>query len=124
MGGGLGHVPLRPPFGPALKISRNAAQSAASKIIDMTKYDNSGIMQTCPCNVNPLKPHFYIIKLEFTRELFFLFFALKLDCGSCFVIAWKDNKEKSCFTLNNYFNMQVINTEIGIRVIHVAAVPG
>ena len=43
---------------------------------------------------------------------------------SCFVIAWKDNTEKSCFTLNNYFNMQVINTEAGIRVIHVAAVPG
>ena len=25
------------------------------------------IMQTCPCNVHPLKPHFYIEKLGFTR---------------------------------------------------------
>ena len=24
------------------------------------------IMQTCPCNVDPLTPHFYIVKLGFT----------------------------------------------------------
>ena len=61
-------MPLRPSFGPALQISHNAAQSAASNIIYMTKYDNSRIMQTCPCNVDLLKPQFYIIKLEFARE--------------------------------------------------------
>ena len=71
-----------PPLGPALQNSRNAAQSAASNIIYMTKYDNSRIMQPCPCNVDPLKPHFYIVKLEFIREYIFLIFALKLDCGS------------------------------------------
>ena len=76
-----GHVPLRPPLGPALQISRNAAQSAASNIIHMTYYDNSRIMQTCPCNVYPLKPHFYIVKSK-TREYIFLIFALKIDCGS------------------------------------------
>ena len=61
-------MPLRPSLGPTLKISHNAAQSAASYIIYMAKYDNSHIMQTCPCNVDLLKPHFEIVKLEFTRE--------------------------------------------------------
>ena len=69
-------------FKPRIQISRNAAQSAASNIIYRTKYDNSRIMQTCPCNVDPLKPHFYRVKLELTREYIFLIFALKLDCGS------------------------------------------
>ena len=56
-----------------LQISCNAAHSAASNITYMTKYDNSRIMQTCLCNGDPLKPHFYIVKLEFTREyIFFL----------------------------------------------------
>ena len=36
------------------------------------------IMKTCRCNVNPLTPHFYIVKLGFTRIIFFyLFYALK-----------------------------------------------
>ena len=35
-------------------------------------------MITCPCNVDPLTPHFYIVKLGFTGIYFcFLFFALK-----------------------------------------------
>ena len=60
------------PLGSPLQISRSAAQSAASNIIYMTKYDNSRIMQTCLCNVDPLNPHFYIVRLEFTREYIFL----------------------------------------------------
>ena len=36
------------------------------------------IMQTCPYNVYPLTPHFYIVKLGFTGVfIFFLIFALK-----------------------------------------------
>ena len=36
------------------------------------------IMITCPCNVYPLTPHFYIVKLGFTGVfIFFLIFALK-----------------------------------------------
>ena len=27
------------------------------------------IMLTCPCNVDPLTPHFYIVKLGYQREL-------------------------------------------------------
>ena len=34
-------------------------------------------MQTCPCNVYPLTPHFYIVKLGFTVVFIFLSFALK-----------------------------------------------
>ena len=32
-------------------------------------------MITCPCNVYPLTPHFYIVKLGFTRV--YIIFALK-----------------------------------------------
>ena len=36
------------------------------------------IMLTCPCNVYPLTPHFYIVKLGFTVVyIVFLIFALK-----------------------------------------------
>ena len=65
-----------------LQISRNAAQSDASNIIYMTKYDNSHIMQTCLCNVDPLKPHFYIVKWSLQGNAIFLKLALKFDCGS------------------------------------------
>ena len=35
-------------------------------------------MITCPCNVHPLTPHFYMVKLGFTGVyIFFLIFALK-----------------------------------------------
>ena len=40
------------------------------------------IMKTCPCNVYPLKPHFYIVKLGFAGVyLFFLFLLQNIDCG-------------------------------------------
>ena len=26
------------------------------------------IMQTCPCNVHPLTPHFYLVRLWFTGD--------------------------------------------------------
>ena len=34
------------------------------------------IMQTCPYNVDPLAPHFYIVKLGFTGVYFILLFLL------------------------------------------------
>ena len=34
------------------------------------------IMKTCPCNVHPLTPHFYIVKLEFTRVYIIFLFLL------------------------------------------------
>ena len=40
------------------------------------------IMKTCLYNFDPLKPHFYIVKLGFTGyTLFFLFLLKNIDCG-------------------------------------------
>ena len=40
------------------------------------------ITKTCPCNVYPLEPHFYIEKLGFVGVyLFFLFLLQNIDCG-------------------------------------------
>ena len=34
-------------------------------------YYKHRIMLTCPCNIDPRTPHFYIVKLEFTGVYFF-----------------------------------------------------
>ena len=40
------------------------------------------ITKTCLCNVDPLKPHFYIVKVGFTRvNIIFLISAQNIDCG-------------------------------------------
>ena len=40
------------------------------------------IKKTCPCNVYPLEPHFYIAKLGYAGVyLFFLFLLQNIDCG-------------------------------------------
>ena len=40
------------------------------------------IRKTCPCNVYPLEPHFYIAKLGYAGVyLFFLFLLKNIDCG-------------------------------------------
>ena len=40
------------------------------------------IRKTCPCNIYPLEPHFYIAKLGFAGvHLFFLFLLKYIDCG-------------------------------------------
>ena len=40
------------------------------------------IRKTCPCNVYPLKPHFYIENLGFAGVyLLFLFLLQNIDCG-------------------------------------------
>ena len=44
---------------------------------------NNAITKTCPCNVNPLEPHFYIVKLGFAGVCLFFLFLLQniVDCG-------------------------------------------
>ena len=38
--------------------------------------------KTCPCNVYPIIPHFYIVKLGYAGVyLFFLFLLQNIDCG-------------------------------------------
>ena len=40
------------------------------------------ITKTCLCNVDPLKPHFHIVKLGFTGVyIIFLFLLKNIDCG-------------------------------------------
>ena len=40
------------------------------------------IRKTSPCNIYPLKPHFYIVKLGYVGVyLFFLFLLQNIDCG-------------------------------------------
>ena len=40
------------------------------------------IRKTCPCNVYPLMPHFYVEKLGYAGVyLFFLFLLQNIDCG-------------------------------------------
>ena len=40
------------------------------------------IRKTCPCNVYPLEPHIYIVKVGFAGvHLFFLFLLQNIDCG-------------------------------------------
>ena len=40
------------------------------------------ITKTCPCNVNPLEPHFYMAKLGYAGvNLFFLFVLQNIDYG-------------------------------------------
>ena len=43
---------------------------------------NRYITKTCPCNVYPLEPHFYIAKLGYAGVyLFFLYLLQNIDCG-------------------------------------------
>ena len=43
---------------------------------------NKIIRKTCPCNVYPPEPHFYIAKLGYAGVyLFFLFLLQNIDCG-------------------------------------------
>ena len=56
--------------------------------VDIVKFEshcsktNRIIRITCPCNVYPLIPHFYIVKLGFAGVyLFFLFVLQNIDFG-------------------------------------------
>ena len=52
------------------------------KVMIMLSYSDSTIRKTCPCNVYPLEPHFYIAKLGYAGVyLFFLFLLQNIDCG-------------------------------------------
>ena len=48
------------------------------------------IRKTCPCNVYPLGPHFYFVKMGFAGVyLFFLFLLQNKDCGYSFEPPWR-----------------------------------
>ena len=58
-------------------------QSWAVIIKDLDKlWHVLSIRKTCPCNIFPLKPHFYIEKLGYAGVyLFFLLLLQNIDCG-------------------------------------------
>ena len=48
------------------------------------------IMKTCPYNVYPLEPHYYIAKLGYAGVyLFFLFLLQNIDCGYSLEPPWR-----------------------------------
>ena len=48
------------------------------------------ITKTCPYNVDPLKPHFYIVKLGFTGVyIIFHISAQNIDCGYSLELPWR-----------------------------------
>ena len=70
------------------------------------------MMTTCPCNVHPLEPHFYIAKLGYAGVyLFFLFLLQNIDCGYSFEpprqgdVLSKNKKNINIFLLK-VFNFQ------------------
>ena len=60
-------------------------QEARAGLEFFTYFHNAYIIcirKTCPCNIYPLKPHFYIEKLGYAGVyLFFLFLLQNIDCG-------------------------------------------
>ena len=59
---------------------RNAKETY--KIVKWLKRLFIHIRKTCPCNIYPLKPHFYVEKLGYAGVyLFFLFLLQNIDCG-------------------------------------------
>ena len=53
-----------------------------SRVSGFISYFHHAIMKTCPCNVYPLEPHFYIAKLGYAGVYaFFLFSLQNIDCG-------------------------------------------
>ena len=75
---------MRPKSG--LKSPRPLVEGVPNLQVDLLDYLKqslvSYITKTCPCNVYPLEPHFYIVKLGFAGVyLFFLFLLQNIDCG-------------------------------------------
>ena len=68
-------------------------------------------MQTYPCNLHPLTPHFYIVKLGFTGVyISFLFLLLKINCGYSLE---PPQRTKNLYFEQKYENNQKISTENG-----------
>ena len=65
------------------------------------------IMKTCPCNENPLTPHFYIGKLGFTRVYFFSYF-----CSITLILVYALSKNKKNITFFSSENYHFYSNEI------------
>ena len=59
--------------------------------VDTKAHLSIHIMQICPCNVDPLTSHFYIVKFGFTGV--YIMFALKLSLRVPTIYVLYNNKE-------------------------------
>ena len=60
-------------------------------------------MLTSPCNVDPLTPHFYIVKLGFTGVFIFSYFCCKTYIVGTQDLCFGQKKEKyNIFSSENY----------------------
>ena len=67
------------------KLRPGAANVPTPKLSRICQY----ITKTYLCNFDPLKPHFYIVKLGFTRVyIIFLISAQNIDCGYSLEPSW------------------------------------
>ena len=65
-----------------LMINRKSDLIAVSRLSACMCIYIYTITKTCPCNVYPLEPHFYIAKLGYAEVyIFFLFLPQNIDCG-------------------------------------------
>ena len=92
----------------------------------LVPYHSVCITKTCPCNVYPLEPHFYIAKLGYAGVyLFFLFLLQNIDCGyslefTIYVLS-KNKKNIKMFQLNififyNFKNLCILHGHVFIMV--------
>ena len=115
LGYGSGFPNIRPLSDP---ISRSRCQYRITwemlKHADLTEMEP--IMKTCLYNFDPLKPHFYIVKLGFTGVyIIFLISAQNIDCGySLELPRWGNSNEypQSMFLSRNMKNISVLYLKI------------
>ena len=74
---------------------------------------NTCIMKTYLYNFDPLKPHFYIVKLGFTGVyIFFLFLLQNIDCGYPQSMFWAEIKKNIRFFLRKLSGFLAITFSI------------
>ena len=71
-------------------ISVHRSSSMSSWVLHLLSWDHIFITKTRLYNFDPLKPHFYIVKLGFTGVyLVFLFLLKNIDCGYSLEPPWR-----------------------------------
>ena len=82
-----------------------------TKSFQPKKHQQQNITKTCLYNVDPLKPHFYIVKVGFTGiYIIFLVSAQNIDCGySLELPRWGGSNEylQSMFLSRNKKNIRI-----------------
>ena len=101
---------------PEDRVSRVAAQLVQLSSSEMIFFSQNAldharlkclITKTCPCNVYPLEPHFYIAQLGYEGVyLFFLFLLQNINCGFYRVptiyVLTKNKKKYQNFSVENF----------------------